>query len=116
MVLKNVSDCFSAVVTISYIEKLLCNPAAECLKKRYGNSTGCPLSCITNMAIFSYGIQFLHRTKEQLFSFSLILFLNRNDEKWKIEITFFHRWELHGKRNINNSQEGIKIEWLNYLK
>jgi hypothetical protein len=21
-----------------------------------------------------------------------------------------HRWELHGKRNINNSQEGIKIE------
>jgi hypothetical protein len=25
-------------------------------------------------------IQFLHRTKEQLFSFSMILFLNRNDE------------------------------------
>jgi hypothetical protein len=29
-----------------------------------------------------YTIQFLHRTKEQLFSFSMILFLNRNDEKW----------------------------------
>ena len=28
-------------------------------------------------------IQFLtYRTKEQLFSFSMILFLNRNDEKW----------------------------------
>jgi hypothetical protein len=27
-------------------------------------------------------IQFLHRTKEQLFSISMILFLNRNDEKW----------------------------------
>jgi hypothetical protein len=26
-------------------------------------------------------IQFLHRTKKQLFSFSMILFLNRNDEK-----------------------------------
>ena len=22
----------------------------------------------------------------------------------------FHLWELHGKRNIDNSQEGIKIE------
>jgi hypothetical protein len=49
----------------------------------------------------------------------MILFLNRNDEKWPhtrqiklpVEITFFHRsWELHGKRNVNNSQEGIKIE------
>jgi hypothetical protein len=29
--------------------------------------------------------------------------------KLPVEITFFHRWELHGKRNINNSQEGIKI-------
>ena len=27
-------------------------------------------------------IQFLHSTKEQLFSFSMILFLTRNDEKW----------------------------------
>ena len=27
-------------------------------------------------------IKFLHKTKEQLFSFSMILFLNRNDEKW----------------------------------
>jgi hypothetical protein len=27
-------------------------------------------------------IKFLHTTKEQLFSFSMILFLNRNDEKW----------------------------------
>jgi hypothetical protein len=27
-------------------------------------------------------IQFLHRMKEQLFSFSMILFLNRNDQKW----------------------------------
>jgi hypothetical protein len=27
-------------------------------------------------------IKFLHRTKEQLFSFSMILFLSRNDEKW----------------------------------
>ena len=27
-------------------------------------------------------IQFLHRTKELLFSFSMILFLNRNDKKW----------------------------------
>jgi hypothetical protein len=27
-------------------------------------------------------IQFLHRTKELLFSFSMIYFLNRNDEKW----------------------------------
>ena len=27
-------------------------------------------------------IQFLHRTKEQLFSFSMIHFLNRNDKKW----------------------------------
>jgi hypothetical protein len=27
-------------------------------------------------------IQFLHRTKEQLCSFSMIIFLNRNDEKW----------------------------------
>jgi hypothetical protein len=51
-------------------------------------------------------IQFLHRTKEQLFSFSMILFLNRNDEKWphtrQIKIAgrnqFFHRWELLGKR------------------
>jgi hypothetical protein len=48
----------------------------------------------------------------------MILFLNRNDEKWPhtrqikmpVEITFFHRWELHGKRNIDNSQEGIKVE------
>jgi hypothetical protein len=57
-------------------------------------------------------IEFLHRTKEQLFSFSMILFLNRDDEKWlhtvshtrQIEIAdrnqFFHGWELHGKRNI----------------
>jgi hypothetical protein len=29
-----------------------------------------------------YTIQFLHRTKEQLFGFSMILFLNRSDEKW----------------------------------
>ena len=29
-----------------------------------------------------YTIKFLHKTKEQLFSFSMILFLNRNDEKW----------------------------------
>ena len=63
-------------------------------------------------------IQFLHRTKEQLFSFSMILFLHRNDEKWPhtrqiklpVEITFFHRLELRGKQNLNNSQEGIKIE------
>ena len=27
-------------------------------------------------------IQVLHRTKELLFSFSMIYFLNRNDEKW----------------------------------
>jgi hypothetical protein len=27
-------------------------------------------------------IQFLHMTKELLFSFSMIPFLNRNDEKW----------------------------------
>jgi hypothetical protein len=27
-----------------------------------------------------------------------------------VEIAFFHRWELHGKRTIDNSQEGIKIE------
>ena len=50
----------------------------------------------------------------------MILFLNRNGEKWpahtrqikiaRVEITFFHRWELHGKRNINKSQEGIKVE------
>jgi hypothetical protein len=48
----------------------------------------------------------------------MILFLNRNDEKWphtrQVKIAgrnqFFHRWELHGKRNINNSQEGVKIE------
>jgi hypothetical protein len=51
----------------------------------------------------------------------MILFLNRINEKWpharqikiagrKDEITFFHRWELHGKRNTDNSQEGIKIE------
>ena len=64
-------------------------------------------------------IQFLHRTKEQLFSFSMIFLLNRNVEKWPhiqytrlpVEITFFHRWELHGKQNIDNSQEGIKIEY-----
>ena len=37
------------------------------------------LSSIINVAIT---IQFLHRTKEQLFSFSMIRFLNRNDEKW----------------------------------
>jgi hypothetical protein len=48
----------------------------------------------------------------------MILFLNRNDEKWphtrQIKIAgrnhILHRWELHGKRTINNSQEGIKIE------
>jgi hypothetical protein len=28
-----------------------------------------------------------------------------------VEITFFHRLELHGKRNIDNSQEGIKIQY-----
>jgi hypothetical protein len=47
----------------------------------------------------------------------MILFLNRNDEKWShtrqkilpVEITFFHRWEMHGKRNMDNSQEGIKL-------
>ena len=48
----------------------------------------------------------------------MILFLKRNDEKWphtrQIQIAgrnhILHRWELHGKRNINNSQEEIKIE------
>jgi hypothetical protein len=49
----------------------------------FRSSTGClkkktlwkfnRLLCITN---------FLHRTKELLFGFSLIPFLNRNDEKW----------------------------------
>ena len=49
----------------------------------------------------------------------MILFLNRTDEKWphtrQIKIAGRNHilppdWELHGKRNINNSQEGIKIE------
>ena len=49
----------------------------------------------------------------------MILFLNRKDEKWphtrQIKISgrnhiLHHRWELHGKRTIDNSQEGIKIE------
>jgi hypothetical protein len=30
----------------------------------------------------SYTIQYLHRTKELLYSFSMIPFLNRNDKKW----------------------------------
>jgi hypothetical protein len=30
-----------------------------------------------------------------------------SSNKNSIEITFFHRWELHGKRNIDNSQEGM---------
>jgi hypothetical protein len=51
---------------------------------------------------FCKTIQFLHRMKELLFSFSMIPFLNRNDEKWPpldkynlpVKITFFHRWKL----------------------
>ena len=48
-----------------------------------------------------------------------MLFLDRNDEKWphtrQIKIAGRNhilpdRWELHGKRNVKNSQEGIKIE------
>jgi hypothetical protein len=33
-------------------------------------------------------IQFLHRTKEQLFSFSMILFLNRNDTLYRNDTLF----------------------------
>jgi hypothetical protein len=46
----------------------------------------------------------------------MILFLNRNDEKWphthQIKIAGRNHicWELHGKRTIDNSQEGIQIE------
>ena len=46
---------------LSNYEKLYYALSTGCLKKRY---------------------QFLHRTKEQLIIFSMILFLNRNDEKW----------------------------------
>jgi hypothetical protein len=60
-------------------------------------------------------ILFLHRTKELLFSFSMIYFLNRNDEKWphtrQMEIAGqSHILPPLEERNINNSQEGIKIE------
>jgi hypothetical protein len=42
----------------------------------YGNSTDCRASStLLNNSIFSYA-------KELLFSFSMIPFLNRNDEKW----------------------------------
>jgi hypothetical protein len=52
----------------------------------------------------------------------MIPFLNRNDEKWphtrQMKIAGRNHilpplgiaWGLHGKRNIDNSQEGIKIE------
>jgi hypothetical protein len=52
--------------------------------------------------------------KEQLFSFSMILFLNHNDEKWLRT----RQRKIAGRNHIlpllgiaiNNSQEGIKIE------
>jgi hypothetical protein len=49
-----------------------CQWYTGCLKKTLWKFNR--LLCIT--------IQFLHRTKELLFSFSMIYFLNRNDEKW----------------------------------
>jgi hypothetical protein len=67
-------------------------------------------------------IQFLHRTKEQLFSFSMILFLNRNDEKWphtrQIKISGRNyilpplgiAWKTK-HRQSPRGQEGIKIQY-----
>ena len=40
----------------------------------------------------------------------MILFLNRNDEKWPHTRQIKIAGRNHGKRNIDNSQEGIKIE------
>ena len=61
-------------------------------------------------------VQFLHRTKELLFGFSMKAFLNRNDEKWphtrQIKIAGRNHilpplgiaWKT--KVNIDNSLEG----------
>ena len=57
-------------------------------------------------------IQFLHRTKEQLFSFSMILFLNRNDEKWPHtrQIKIAGRNHILPPLGIAGKTKGIKIE------
>jgi hypothetical protein len=50
-------------------------------------------------------IQFLHRTKELLFSFSMIYFLNRNDEKWPDtrQINIFGRNHILPPLGIKNT-------------
>ena len=50
-------------------------------------------------------IQFLHRTKELLFSFSMIYFLNRNDEKWPHtrQIKIFGRNHILPQLGIENT-------------
>ena len=50
-------------------------------------------------------ILFLHRTKELLFSFSMIPFLNRNDEKWPHirEIKIFGRNHILPPLGIENT-------------
>jgi hypothetical protein len=52
-------------------------PYTRCLKK---NATEIQQAVVHHK--LNKTIQFLHRTKELLFSFSMIYFLNRNDEKW----------------------------------
>jgi hypothetical protein len=51
---------------------------AGCLKK---NATEIQQAVVHHK--LNKTIQFLHRTKELFFSFSMIYFLNRNDEKWQ---------------------------------
>ena len=75
------------------------------------------LSCILNVAKqFNF---YIGRKNSYLalqwYSFYILTMRNghiysSNKNCCRVEITFFHRWELHGKRNMDNSQEGIKIE------
>ena len=56
---------------------LICHMYTRCLKK---NAMEIQQAVVHHKR--GQTIQFLHRTKERLFSFSMILFLNRNDGKW----------------------------------
>jgi hypothetical protein len=75
-----------------------------CLKKTLWKFNR--LLCITNL---TKQFNFLHRAKELSFSFSMIYFLNRNDEKWP----HTRKIKIFGRNHI---LPPLGIENINYAK